>query len=376
MELISIVKVNDYSIEIVRAALKELLQHLGGIEKYVLPGQRVLLKPNMLAAKPPEDAVTTHPAIVQAVAELVSAAGGTVFIGDSPGIGSFEKVSERSGIAQAAAASGATMLPFRTVMDVSGGPIFRTLSLSSEYLKADVVINLPKLKTHEMMTMTCAVKNLYGAVVGPSKAALHLTAGRSREMFAGLLLEIAAARPVALTIVDAVLAMEGDGPGSGTPCETGLILAGSNPVAVDVVAARLAGIPTEKLPVEIEAARRGIAGSRIEEIELCGELSRIPERRPFRLPSGMDIQFGIPGFIGDILRKQFSPLPEAIVERCVLCGVCRDACPPGAITIDKKALKVSSGRCIRCWCCRELCPHHAMSVKKGMLQKLLERFKA
>ncbi len=373
MERISMISTSDYELEMLRKSVRLLLEPLGGIGRFVKPGQRVLLKPNMLAARPPEAAVTTHPSVLQVVAELAKEAGGIVTAGDSPGIGSFEKVAIRSRIMEAAAAGGVVLLPFRETVSVKGGKQFRNLQLSSEYMNADVVINLPKLKTHEMMTMTCAVKNLYGSVVGPAKAALHLTAGRSKGMFAALLLEIADARPVALTIVDAVVAMEGDGPNSGTAREAGWLIAGENPVAVDVVAGRLAGIAPAILPVELEAVQRGIYGSLMEDIEICGDVSKVPDIRPFVLPSGLDVQFGIPGFIGDILRRHISPLPEADRDKCVLCGICRDACPPGAIEINKNALKVSSGRCIRCWCCRELCPHHAMLVKKGFLLKLVER---
>lgn len=364
---------NGYDVDLVRDAVKRLLEPLGGMARYVRPGHRVLLKPNLLAAKPPEAAVTTHPVVVQVVAELVQAAGGIVLVGDSPGIGSFERVAERSGVQAAVAAVGGRMVTFSSVVPVASSGTFKQLELASEYLAADLVINLPKLKTHEMMTMTCGVKNLYGTVVGTAKAGLHLTAGRSKELFAGLLLEIAAARPVALTIVDGILAMEGDGPNSGTPRQLNWLLAGENPVAVDLVAARLIGIATELLPVEREALRRKLPGSRWEDIVLAG-VTALPTVAPFRLPEGLDVQFGLPGFLSGLLRRYLTPLPIADQTSCVLCGICRDACPPGAISIQKNALNVDSGRCIRCWCCRELCPHHALGVHKSGLLKLLERF--
>ncbi len=370
MEQVVLTRCAGYELPQLRHRVGELLAPLGGMGRFVRPGQRVLLKPNMLAAKRPEAAVTTHPALVQAVGELVQEAGGEVLIGDSPGIGSLERVAERCGIASVAGALGARLIAFQTIDQVAGGGTFRQLELSREFLAADVVINLPKLKTHEMMTMTCGVKNLYGAVVGTAKAGLHLTAGRSRELFAGLLLEIAQARQVALTIVDALVAMEGDGPNSGTPRQLGLLVAGLNPVAVDLVAARLIGIPTELLPIEQEARRRGIQGARWEEIELLGE-PFVPEAAPFRLPQGLDPQFGLPRPLQHLLRRYLTPLPAADRERCVQCGVCRDACPPGAITLTKNALKVDSGRCIRCWCCRELCPHHALMVRRSLLLRLL-----
>jgi len=370
MELVALARCASYELQQVRQQLKQLLAPLGGMTAFVSPGQRVLLKPNLLSAKPPEAAVTTHPVLVRAVAELVKQAGGVVLIGDSPGIGSLERVAEKSGIAAVARALDAPLVAFQETQRVCGSGVFRQFELSREYLAADVVINLPKLKTHEMMTLTCGVKNLYGTVVGAAKAGLHLTAGRSKELFAGLLLEIAQARTVALTIVDGICAMEGDGPSSGVSRQLGWLLAGANPVAVDVVAGKLAGIPCELLPVEQEARRRKLPGARWEEIELLGEPFEAVEP-PFRLPGGLDVQFGLPGVVKDLLRNQLTPLPAADRRLCVLCGVCSDACPPRAITITKNALKIDSGRCIRCWCCRELCPHQALVVRRGLLLRLL-----
>lgn len=376
METVSLQHCDSYQAALLQERLAALLKPLGGIERFVMPGQRVMLKPNLLAGKPPEAAVTTHPALVQAVAGLVREAGGVVLVGDSPGIGLFEQVARKTGIKAAVEASGGTLIAFDRTRQIASGGLFRQLELAEVYLDADVVINLPKLKTHEMMTLTCGVKNLYGTVVGPTKAGLHLTAGRSKELFAGLLLEIAQARPVALTIVDGIVAMEGNGPNSGTPRQLGVLLAGDNPVAVDTVAAQLAGIPHRLLPVEQEAKRRGLSGSTMEQIRLVGELPLVPADPPFVLPDGLDLQFGLPGFVKPILRDSLSPLPYADPQRCVLCGICRDACPPQAITITKNALKVDSGRCIRCWCCRELCPHHALLLKKSMVLKILDRYRA
>jgi ferredoxin len=176
-----------------------------------------------------------------------------------------------------------------------------------------------------------------------------------------------------LNIVDAVVAMEGNGPGSGDPLKLGLLIAGENPVAVDVIAGRLAGIPPELLHVEREAVSMGLPGALIGDIILCGiPLEFLPQIR-FRLPTGMDVQFGLPHFLTRVLKSHLTTYPAAEQTLCVLCGICRDACPPHAITIQNSALSVDNARCIRCWCCRELCPHNAMSVKKGVLLRLLTR---
>ena len=373
MEKVSIIRAENYNPPALRCAVLRLLEPLGGIAAFINPGDRVLLKPNMLAAKEPDKAVTTHPSLVQVVAELVRDSGGTVLIGDSPGIGSFSRVADKSGIASAARESGSTLVEFSEAIELQGRGTFRSISIARAYYEADKIINLPKLKTHEMMTMTCAVKNLFGAVIGTEKAGWHLKAGCSRELFAQLLLEIYLLKKPALNIVDAIFAMEGNGPGSGDPVKLGLLIAGVNPVAVDVIAGELTGIPADLLPIEREAAKMKMVGALREDIELCGEaVATVPEMR-FKLPSGLDVQFGIPSFLAKALKRHLTSYPAADKETCVLCGICRDACPPVAITIQNSALSVDNARCIRCWCCRELCPHNAMATKRGLLLRVLTR---
>jgi uncharacterized protein (DUF362 family)/ferredoxin len=370
-EQVSVEYVESYDHARLRDAVLSLLEPLGGIGAFVGRGERVLIKPNMLAAKPPAAAVTTHPVLVRVVAELVRETGATALIGDSPGIGGFQRVAERTGISRAARESGAELAPFDDSIEVCGAGLFRRIELARTYWEADRIINLPKLKTHEMMTMTCAVKNLFGAVVGAEKAAWHLKAGASRQQFARLLLEIYLLKKPVLNIVDAVVAMEGDGPGNGDPVSLNALIAGVNPVAVDLVAAQLAGIGPDLLPVEREALRMGLSGAKREGLRLVGAPLERFARQPFRLPKGLDVQFGLPGFIKHGLRRYLTARPHVDQGRCLLCGICRDACPPGVISIKNSALSIDDGRCIRCWCCRELCPHSAMEVRRGALMKLV-----
>jgi len=376
MEDISITQCNSYEYSLLLSSVSRLLEPLGGMKAFVNNGERVLLKPNMLSAKRPEQAVTTHPMIVRVVAEMVRDAGGVVIIGDSPGIGSFKSVAEKSGIAAAARECGAELVEFDDVVGLPGSGTFRRLSIARAYWEADRIINLPKLKTHEMMTMTCAVKNLFGAVVGTEKAGWHLKAGASREQFARLLLEIYLLKKPVLNIVDAVVAMEGNGPGSGDPIQLGVLIAGINPVAVDVVAGKVAGIPSDVLYVEREAVSMKLPGARLEEILICGTPLESVVGTKFRLPVGLDAQFGLPVFLKKALKRHLTSFPAANKKKCVLCGVCRDACPPEAITIQNSALSVDNARCIRCWCCRELCPHDAMEVRRGILLRLFRGLSA
>ncbi|HLO25930.1 MAG TPA: DUF362 domain-containing protein, partial [Geobacteraceae bacterium] len=247
MHTVAITKAESYDRVTVKTAMLLLLAPLGGMKAFVRPGERVLLKPNMLYAKAPEFAVTTHPEVLRAAIELVQEAGGIPLVGDSPGFGDFRKVAGKSGMLRVTEETGAEPVEFSEALEVPASGLFKRFELARPYLEADRVINLPKLKTHEMMTMTCGVKNLFGAVVGHAKAGWHMKAGTDREMFARMLLEIYLLRPPDLTIVDAVSAMEGNGPGSGDPRDVGLLLAGINPVAVDVIAAEIAGIPKKLL---------------------------------------------------------------------------------------------------------------------------------
>ena len=372
METVSITTTTGYELPELRRAVIKLLEPIGGISAFINRGERVLLKPNMLAAKEPSQAVTTHPAMVRVVAELVQETGGIALIGDSPGLGGFLRVAEKCGIYDAALQSGAALIEFNEAVELQGTGLFRSIRLARAYYEADKIINLPKLKTHEMMTMTCAVKNLFGAVVGTEKAGWHLKAGSSRELFARLLLEIYQLKKPALNIVDAIEAMEGNGPNNGDPIQLGLLIAGINPVAVDVIAGRLSGIPTDLLHIERTAVNMGLSGALIKDIELCGTpLETLPDAC-FRLPAGLDVQFGLPAFLAKTLKSHLTSYPAADRNKCILCGICRDACPPAAITIKNSALSVDEARCIRCWCCRELCPHDAMRTRRGILLKTLQ----
>ena len=372
-EIVSIVRVESYESNAVRSGLRNLLEPLGGMESFVLPGERVLLKPNLLSPKAPEKAVTTHPAVVREIIQLVRSAGGIPIVGDSPGVGGVQRVAEKSGIMNVLRETGTDLVEFSETVELNGTGIFRRIPLAAPYLEADKVINLPKLKTHEMMTITCAVKNLFGAVVGSAKAAWHLKAGADRELFARLLVEIYQLRPPDLTIVDAITAMEGDGPGSGDPRFVGCLIAGSNALSVDLVAADIVGIPPRLRYVERIAEKMGLVGVDHSGITIAGISIKEAAVTGFRLPHISDVQFGLPSFIKHRLKRHLTSRPVPIPDRCVLCGICRDACPPGAMEIHNGKLLIDYQRCIRCFCCRELCPHAALTVKDGFLLKLLQR---
>ena len=375
MHVISLSKSADYDPGRIQCALFSLLEPLGGMSAFVCPGERVLLKPNLLYGKAPEFAVTTHPEVLRGVIELVRQAGGIPLVGDSPGFGDIRKVAEKSGLLRVIEETGAELVEFVSPMEIVGSGLFKRIELARPYLEADRIINLPKLKTHEMMTMTCAVKNLFGAVVGPAKAGWHLKAGADRELFARMLLEIYLLRPPDLNIVDAVIAMEGNGPGSGDPVQVGLLLAGVNPVAVDVIAAEVAGIPKNILYVERAARKFNVDGADRDAIATVGLPWKDVGIPPFRLAPLSDVQFGLPTFLKNRLRHYLTTRPCALPGKCRLCGICLNACPPRAIEVKAGKLAFDYHRCIRCFCCRELCPEGALEVTDGALLRIVKKLR-
>ncbi len=374
MHRVSIRAVHDYQTARMKQQLRQLLEPFGGMQAFVKPGQQVLLKPNMLAGKPPEMAVTTHPEIVRGVIQLVQEAGGTAWVGDSPGIGRPEQVAKKCGIWKVMQETGAGFAPFSASVKVATKTgTFQQLEMAQDILDADVIINLPKLKTHQMMGMTCGVKNLFGAVVGIRKPRLHLQAGVSKEYFALMLLELAEFINPALTIVDAVVGMEGDGPGSGDPVQIGALLAGTNDLAVDSVACELLGLKPDSVWTLRVARKTNRPGVNLAEIEIIGP--SIVSLRPatFRPAHSSDVNFRLPNFLKKPLRRSLTARPEVRDTKCIRCGICVEACPPQIMTIENNHLQIEDKKCIRCFCCQELCPQGAILTRQGVLL-LLSQF--
>jgi len=371
MNRVCLQRLADYQPDRVAEALRELLAPPGGMGAFVRPGQRVLLKPNLLAGKDPDQAVTTHPEIVRAVIRLVQEAGGQVRVGDSPGIGSPAQVARKAGIQQVLDETGVELAPFtESVPTRIAGGTFHQLELARDVLDAEVIINLPKLKTHQMMGLTCAVKNLFGAVVGMRKVRLHLQAGADKAFFALMLLDLAERIAPALTIVDAVVGMEGDGPGSGDPVQIGALLAGRSPRASDTVACALVGMRTEQVWTQKVARDRGWSGVQLEELELFGTPLADLKLARFRPSKSTDVNFGLPAFLKKRLKNTLTARPVVDHQRCVQCGLCVSHCPPQTMRIDRDRLEIDYENCIRCFCCQELCPHGALETEQGLLLRL------
>ncbi len=370
--LVSIVRCPDYDEEEVRKAVLRSLELIGGIGKFVKRGDRVLVKPNLLYGKAPEKAVTTHPAIVKAVLGIVQDAGGKPFIGDSPGFGSLKKTAEKAGIRRAADEMNCPLLEFDQPVPPTQGRtrIFKQLEIDQKVLDSDVVINLPKWKTHAQVLLTLGVKNLFGCVPGRRKPLLHLQAGENRALFAEMLLDVYRVIRPQLTILDGIVGMEGNGPGTGDSIPIGLLLASDDALSLDQVVCDLVGLPRRALPTNRAAFEHGMGR---DPIRIMGETVESARLSQFRLPDLTGPDWRLPGLLKKALKNAFSARPEIDDERCEGCRRCEEICPPKALKGRKETLFFDYGRCIRCFCCLEVCPAGAISVAQGWGLKLFSR---
>ncbi|MFA4910757.1 MAG: DUF362 domain-containing protein [Desulfobacteria bacterium] len=370
---VAIIKCEDYQKEKVYEAVRESVDLLGGIGGFIRDGDRVLLKPNLLSGKTPEKAVTTHPSIVSAVVRLVKEAGGIPCIGDSPGVGGLKMVAEKTGIKEVSDIMGVKLVEFDEAVDVENkrGHIFKRFEVAKAFLEADVIINLPKLKTHGQMLLTLCVKNNFGFVVGNRKAKWHLKAGIDVNFFAQMLLDLYLLIQPRLTIMDGIVGMEGDGPGNGNPRKVGLIFAGIDCVAIDTVICQTLGIPSDDVYTIRAARQKGIGKTDLKEIEVLGEDLEKAKIRDFKLPKTHDIGFRIPKVLSNFIKNTVTSKPSIDHTKCRSCRVCVDLCPSQTMKTVNGKINIGYKTCIRCFCCQELCPEGAVGIKRGWLSNIL-----
>lgn len=344
----------DYDLAQLRPAVFGMLDRIGSLR--IGTGARVLIKPNFLAPAKPDRAMTTHPLVLRAAVEYVLSRGGQPLVGDSPGMGAFERLLREGGYAEALRGLDVEVRPFRETVKVDIGEPFGRIDIAREAVAADVVINLPKLKTHAMMLLTLGVKNLFGCIIGLTKPQWHMRSGVDRRMFARLLVQIYRAVSPAATLVDGILGMEGEGPGrSGTPRRLGILAAGESAPAVDMAICRLVGARPEELPTHQAAVELGLL---TEAVSIEGDLSPVSG---FKLPVLAPLTFG-PQRFHRLMRQHLVQRPVVDAGKCRLCGECWRYCPAKAISPYAKIVGFDYDRCIRCYCCVELCPHGALKA--------------
>jgi uncharacterized protein (DUF362 family)/NAD-dependent dihydropyrimidine dehydrogenase PreA subunit len=336
--------------------LESLLSPLGGIKKYIIRGERVLLKTNLLSPSEPEKAVVTHPAIVNVVAQAVLKIGGVPYIGDSPS-GQFtkrrlEKTYAKSGLKDLANTLGIELNYDTRVKKITipEGKRLKRTTICNFVFNADKIIALPKIKTHSYMIMTLATKIMYGAIPGLTKAKYH-SLFLKKSAFADMLLDVLSIRPPDLFIMDGIIGMQGDGPAGGEPVDLGVLLASEHAIAMDLAVCDMIGIEPIGIPTLRQAKIRHLWPTKIVYPLLFPQDAKY---YGFRLPSTADyLSTG---------RKtpHRSPIPT---DKCTACGQCVEICPKNAIRIMNQKAWIDYSKCIRCYCCAEICPDEAIDLE-------------
>jgi uncharacterized protein (DUF362 family)/Pyruvate/2-oxoacid:ferredoxin oxidoreductase delta subunit len=358
------VRCEEYEPDKVLPAIKRGIGLLGDLSSIVKPGSRVLLKPNLVCARRPEEGVDTHPEVVRAVARLVKEAGGLIWLGDSPsGYVDIDEVYEISGMRKIADDEGLELVKFDSSRDVDGFP------LSRHALDADVIISIPKFRTHAITTFTAGVKNMFGTVIGLSKAMCHVKAPKKEE-FAKLIAMVYAHMRPDLTVLDAIVSMEGDGPVSGMLRRSNFIMISQDAVALDAVLAKIIGLEPLDLAVTRACAEEGLGEADFSEIEIVGDDPNAFTLSDFKLPEKRLLRIFRRHLI-NVLESLMKFRPVIDNERCRRCNTCRLSCPVSAITIGERRCAIDYKKCVRCLCCNEVCPHQAVSVKRNIFAKMV-----
>lgn len=371
---VSVRRLSGY--EEVASEMRKLLFPLGGMKAFVKPGDKVLLKPNLLGPFRPERAVTTHPAVVEAVATLVLEAGGRCYVGDSSGCGSHEAVLKATGIGEVIRKLNLEWADLDTPAEFEfpNALVARKISLGAPLAQMNKIINLPKAKTHVQMVATGAMKNLYGYLPGTSKSEYHYRL-KTREWLAELQLDLSVALPPVLNIMDAVVAMEGEGPSGGTPRHLGFLAASTETVALDMITFQAMNLDPDDVPLLAAAKRRPYGTTDWNKIELigatpedllCKDFKHIRQLgNPLRL-------LPLPQKVLDFVQQRWKAVPHIDKRKCVKCMQCKKGCPvrPPAINPERSAV-ADPALCIKCYCCHEFCPVKAISVNPTFLERFL-----
>lgn len=377
---VALVRSNTYDRDEVLQAVCRGVELLGGAGSFCRAGEKILLKVNLLVGDAPEKCVTTHPAVLRAVALCLKDAGAILSYGDSPATGFPKAAAKRSGLMKAGEELGMELANFTEGVEVTGQGALRNIKfeIARGVMEADGVISLPKLKTHGLERFTGCIKNQFGCIVGMSKGMYHARFPNALDfgrMLAGLNNLI---KP-RLYVMDGIMAMEGNGPRGGDPRAMNVLLFSTDPVALDATACRLIGLDPVYVPTTVYGSKSGAGTYRKEEIELTGDPFDefyTPDFNVERTPVKAFKRSALLPFLSNSTTAK----PVIIPERCSRCGTCVNSCP-----VDGKALNWVDGdktrppvydynKCIRCYCCQEVCPEKAIILKTNAFRQIISRF--
>ncbi|MFB3896674.1 MAG: arsenic metallochaperone ArsD family protein [bacterium] len=345
---------------------------------------RVFLKVNLLSGAKPEQAVTTHPVFVYALAKILNDYGARVVIGDSPNAGipyrdsALKQVYTKAGLIEAAQEAGAELNYDTSIIPVSckDGSLIKQFNAIKPAIEADVLISVAKGKTHGFTYITGAVKNMFGVIPGFEKAGYHAKL-QTLDRFSTMLVDIYEQVKPELSFMDAITCMEGDGPGSGDPRQVGAILASRNAHALDSVFSNIIGIDCQTIPTLRDALSRKLLN--LDNIDIRGAQVAEVQVKQYKMPAtlgagdGLVVSGIIQNLVKPLFKNAFVVKPVILKKVCIGCGVCVKGCPMEAIKLVNGKAVIDYHKCIRCYCCHEFCPHHSIELRKPFLYKISDK---
>lgn len=372
---VSIVRAHEYDYVQLYEAIEKSIKLIGGLERIVKPGDRVFVKINHLSPpSPPEKGIITHPVFAEAVLELLKTVAVDITVGDDIESDSGDGF-RLSGFRQMCERVGVRLVNLKEdgfVERRCNGHFLDKVYLAVSALDADVIINLPKLKTHSLTVLTCGVKNMYGVIPAGLRTRFHGEYVRSED-FCQVVVDIFSAIKPQLTIVDAVVAMEGEGPAGGSLKQAGVILASEDAVALDAVATKIMGLNPADIYTTRYGDERGLGVGNLQDIEVVGEKIESAIIPDFKAPSSASSTLlrAVPGFLARELAGELSVRPRVIKRHCTGCSQCEKICPVGAISINNKIANIKRRVCIRCMCCHEVCRFNAIKPTRSLVGSIM-----
>ncbi len=370
----------DYGEKNAVSALEAVLEPLGGLD-WVEKGMRIAVKANLVGPFRPESAAVTHPSLLAALARLLTGRGALVTVGDSPG-GIYgrvylDRVYNAAGMRAVEAAGGRLNYDFGVgEADFAGAAVLKSFAYTRWLDEADAIINFCKLKAHGMMGMSAAVKNLYGTIPGTFKVEYHYKYSNHRD-FADMLVDLNEYFKPRLSLADAVVAMEGNGPTAGVPRFMGALLASESPYKLDLACAGLMGLGRDSVPYLKAAYERGLIPADRSGLLIDGDYEAFIAKDFKNVAVRRELTFFLGGGFGALFSKAadraLRPSPRLEDGACAGCGVCSGLCPAKAIRISAGKARIDRKACIRCFCCQEFCPKGAMKVHRPAVARLISR---
>jgi uncharacterized protein (DUF362 family)/ferredoxin len=373
---VALIACDTYDDGEVYRAVRTGLDLIGGLSLFIKPGEKIVIKPNVLIGASPEKCVCTHPAVLKAVGKILLEAGAIVSCGDSPAFGGSYISMRMSGLKRVADELGIGLADFTRGRAVAHKEalLIKRFVIANGVLDADGLVSLPKLKTHGLTRMTGAVKNQFGCIPGLLKNQQHARTPDPYD-FATMLVDLNTLIRPRLYIMDAIMAMEGNGPRGGKPRKLGVLLLSSDPVALDAIACKIIDLNPALVPTSQPGEKAGLGTYHFENIEVVGGNVEAFICKDFDVVRKPPVP-ATSGHIRTFIKNRTSARPAIDKALCTRCGICVRHCPVTPRAVDwiggdeSRPPAHNYGRCIRCFCCQEMCPESAISVKETLLGKI------